>query len=132
MMTRQLTLMLLWGLLASVIVFLPVGAEERVRDWSAYPMDPGPSVDTWESLEQYECHTWGLRITGQRLRDFKPGEFVYAVEPDIEGNLVLNADEATIHGSTPRVEKKPNVAKSNIGDLDSGRTERTGRQQECE
>lgn len=32
---------------------------------------------------------------------------------------MLNADEAEIHGSSPRVEKKPNVDKSNIGYWDS-------------
>jgi hypothetical protein len=60
-------------------------------------------------------HAWALRITGQKLRDFEPQESIYAVEPDAEGALLLNADEAEIHGSSPRVEQKPNVDKSNIG-----------------
>jgi hypothetical protein len=60
-------------------------------------------------------HAWALRITGRDLRSFEPGEFVYAVEPTAEGQLVLNADDARIHGNSPRVEKKPTVDRSNIG-----------------
>ena len=60
-------------------------------------------------------HAWALRITGRKLRDFNPREFVYAVEPDANGSLLLNADEAQIHGGTPRVEKKPTANKNNIG-----------------
>ncbi len=60
-------------------------------------------------------HAWALKITGRRLREFEPQEFTYAVEPDADGSLLLNADDAEIHGNSPRVETKPNAEKSNIG-----------------
>ena len=64
-------------------------------------------------------HAWALRITGLSLRDFKPQEFVYVIEADNEGSFLLNADEAEIHGASPRVEKKPTTDKCNIGFWDS-------------
>ncbi len=66
-------------------------------------------------------HAWALKITGKKLRDFEPREFVYVIEADATGAVILNADEAQIHGRTPRAEKKANVKKSNIGYWDSAK-----------
>ncbi len=60
-------------------------------------------------------HAWALRITGQKMRAFEPGEFLYAVEADEAGVLLLNAADAEIHGSSPRVEQKQKADKPSIG-----------------
>jgi alpha-L-fucosidase len=64
-------------------------------------------------------HAWALRITGRALHSFSPPQVLHAIEPAADGSLLLGADDAMIHGRTPRVEKKPNADKSNIGFWDS-------------
>jgi len=64
-------------------------------------------------------HAWALRITGRALHSFSPRQVLHAIEPAADGSLLLGADDAMIHGRTPRVEKKPNADKSNIGFWDS-------------
>ncbi len=66
--------------------------------------------------EEPPCfHAWTLKITGQRLRDFPRQEIVYTIKPDGKGNFLLDAADAEIHGSTPRLEQKATVQKQNIG-----------------
>jgi hypothetical protein len=60
-------------------------------------------------------HAWTLRITGQALRDYAPPQSSFAIEPEDDGSFVLNADDAMIHGRTPRVQKKGLADKSSVG-----------------
>jgi len=60
-------------------------------------------------------HAWALRITGKALGSFKPYEASGLVPADSRGVFTLDADDAKLHGKTPRVEQKQGAGKSNIG-----------------
>lgn len=72
--------------------------------------------------EEKPCaHAWALKITGRQLRDFPSREIVYTVKPDREGDFLLDAADAEIHGPTPRLEQKSSAQKQNIGYWDNWR-----------
>jgi hypothetical protein len=57
-----------------------------------------------------------LKITGERLREFKPelaAPQVAVIQPDAASTIVLSADDAQLHGNQVKVEEKD--GKSNIG-----------------
>jgi len=60
-------------------------------------------------------YAWALRITGKDLGSLKPYETLDLVPADARGAFVLDADDAKLHGNTPKVEQKPGARKSNIG-----------------
>lgn len=70
-----------------------------------------------ELPEQKPCdHAVALKITGEKLRGFKPelaAPAISLIQPDSSGTLALTADEADLQGSTIKVEEKE--GQSNIG-----------------
>jgi len=66
-------------------------------------------------------HAFAFRITGEKLREFKPELALQSAtapaEPDAQGNLTLEAADAELHGSEIQVEQRGDRA--NIGFWDT-------------
>ena len=88
---------------------------------------------TIELPEEKPCeHAWALLIQGKNLRNFDAEKIIEQNEKAIEaarlakiprarkGVIVLMADKAEFHGSSPRLEQKPNMEYQNIGHWGSG------------